>query len=208
MPPTPTPTPTQTPAAARTETAPVWARATASFCKAAFDVRSREDFVDALVAFEDLSPGEQSFHIAHLVFRQVQAMEDVHRVLLHIDAKLGGLDPGALSAIKELPMIRKTLVAIARGQDDMLDLMETGAGPSASGDADDEAEEEGDDDDPAGSALAKAIDAEFVEEEDHGRGDQVEVVVPDEVLPAGSRPVRTAMTAEEALASRHDGGEP
>ena len=69
-------TPVQTPTAPapRTETSPVWARATASFCKAAFDVRSREDFVDALVAFEDLSPGEQSFHIAHLVFRQVQAL--------------------------------------------------------------------------------------------------------------------------------------
>lgn len=209
-----TPAQTPTPANARAETSPVWARATASFCKAAFDVRSREDFVDALVAFEDLSPGEQSFHIAHLVFRQVQAMEDVHRVLVHIDARLGGLDPAALAALKELPTIRKTLVSIARGQDDMLDLMEAGAAPIVSSDPDGHADgddEDGDDDpadDDEGSELEDAIDADFVEVEDHGNGDDVEVVVPDAVLPAGSRPVRPMMTAEEALASRHEGGEP
>lgn len=199
-------TPVQTPTAPapRTETSPVWARATASFCKAAFDVRSREDFVDALVAFEDLSPGEQSFHIAHLVFRQVQALEDLHRVLVHIDTRLGGLDAGAIAGLKELPAIRKTLVSIARGQDDMLDLLETGPSRAERGEPDDDDEEDPEDDDDEDSPLADAIDAD-IEEEDHGNGDPVEVVVPDAVLPAGSRP-RASMTAEEALAAHREGG--
>ncbi len=202
MPTTPTQTPTS--AAPRTETSPVWARATASFCKAAFDVRSREDFVDALVAFEDLSPGEQSFHIAHLVFRQVQALEDLHRVLVHIDTRLGGLDAGAIAGLKELPAIRKTLVSIARGQDDMLDLLETGPSRAERGEPDADDEEDPEDDDDEDSPLADAIDAD-IEEEDHGNGDAVEVVVPDAVLPAGSR-ARTTMTAEEALDAHREGG--
>jgi hypothetical protein len=194
----------------------VWSRATTAFAKESFDVRSREDFVSALEAFADLAPGERAFHQAHLVFRQVQALDDVHRVLVRIDQKLGALDADTLSGLKHLPAVRKALVTIARGQQDMLDLMESGSGAKVGDDAepdgddvDDDDDEEGqdddvDDDDDEPSELADAVDAEFVEEEDHGHGD-VETVIP-EVLPAGARREASGLTAEDVLDRHRDGG--
>ena len=201
--------------ATRADTGPVWSRATTAFAKESFDVRSREDFVSALEAFADLAPGERAFHQAHLVFRQVQALDDVHRVLVRIDQKLGALDADALSGLKHLPAVRKALVTIARGQQDMLDLMESGAGTKVGDDGEpdgedvDDDDEDGqdddvDDDDDEPSELAEAVDAEFVEEEDHGHGD-VETVIP-EVLPAGARREASGLTAEDVLDRHRDGG--
>lgn len=210
MPPTTTPTPS-TPS--RAESGPVWARATAAFCKGSFDVRSREDFVDALEAFAELAPGEQAFHHAHLVFRQVQALEDLHRVLSRIDARLAGLDPDSLAGLKHLPAIRKALVTIAKGQDELLDLLASGPGSGAvAGEEEDEdlGDDVQDDDEPSDgdedvdSDLADAMDDEEVEEEDHGNGDAPALI--PEVLPAGARPDRSSLTAEEALFAERDGG--
>lgn len=213
MNPTQPQTTTSTPST-RTEQSPVWARATVAFCKESFDVRSREDFVEALEAFADLAPGEQAFHQAHLVFRQVQALDDIHRVLTRIDAKLGGLDADTLSGVKHLPAIRKALVAIAKGQEEMLEVLEADPNRGAvageaddDDDDDDDEQEDGDEgeDDDEGSDLADAIEGDVVEEEDHGNGDDVEVVVPDAILPAGARPARPELTAEEALFAQRDG---
>ncbi|MFZ5480650.1 MAG: hypothetical protein ACOZNI_28060 [Myxococcota bacterium] len=207
------PTPTTTPAA-RVDNAPVWSRATTAFAKESFDVRSREDFVSALEAFADLSAGERAFHQAHLVFRQVQALDDIHRVLVRIDQKLGAIDADALAQVKHLPAVRKALVAIARGQQDLLDLMEDApSSPRTEGDRDpvDEDEEpddddhdEPDDDDDVASELADAVDADIVEEEDHGNGDQPALV--PEVLTAGARREPRELTAEDVLDRHREGG--
>lgn len=207
----PTPTQTQTATPNRAD-APIWSRATTLLAKEAFDVRSRDDFVSALEAFAELAPGERAFHHAHLVFRQVQAMEDIHRVLVRIDQKLGVLDDNALAGLKQLPAIRKALVSIAHGQEDLLEVIENGAGTKVGGDdeADDDDDEhapdgddtDGEDDDEA-SELEDAVDAEIVEEEDHGNGDG-DAIVP-EVLPAGARRA-PSLTAEEILARRGEGG--
>lgn len=209
MPPTQTPTPSTS-----RESGPVWARATAAFCKDSFDVRSREDFVDALEAFADLAPGEQAFHQAHLVFRQVQALEDLHRVLTRIDSRLAGLDPDVLGGLKHLPAIRKALVAIAKGQEELLDLVASGPGSGIAGEDEEDdagdADDLSDDDDPADDAdaddtdLADAMDADEIEDEDHGHGDEPALV--PEVLPAGSRSGEPALTAEDVLYRQGDGG--
>ncbi len=205
MPTTPTTPPsTRSTPSARAETSPVWARATAAFCKESFDVRSREDFVDALEAFADLAPGEQAFHQAHLTFRQIQGLEDVHRLLVRIDRKLDGLDGGSLAGLKHLPAIRKALASIAKGQEDMIDIMETGPGAAVAGDEEDDDGEVAPDDDED-SELADAVDAdEIVEEEDHGNGDG-EALIP-EVLPAGSRRPPPGPTAEDVLFADRDRG--
>lgn len=197
---------------------PVWSRATTAFAKESFDVRSREDFVSALEAFAELSPGERAFHQAHLVFRQVQALDDLHRVLVRIDQKLGALDGEALAGLKHLPAVRKALGTIARSQRDMLDLMEEGQSANFVGDddaddgddgqpggEDDDTDGDGDDDDDdEASDLADAVDADIVDDDDEAN-DGVEVVVP-EVLPAGYRR-ESAITAADILANRRDGGE-
>ena len=88
-------------------------------------------------------------------------------------------DDVAASAIESLPGIRKALVVIAKGQEEMLDLMESGPNGSAAVQGDREADDEPDDDED--SELADAVDAdEVVEEEDHGTG---AALIPD-VLPA------------------------
>ena len=122
-----------------------------------------------------------------------------------------------ISGLKHLPAVRKALVTIARGQQDMLDLMESGAGTKVGDDGepdgedvddddedgqDDDVDDDDDDDEP--SELAEAVDAEFVEEEDHGHGD-VETVIP-EVLPAGARRDASGLTAEDVLDRHRDGG--
>lgn len=208
---TQTPTPNATPTRAD---APIWSRATTLLAKEAFDVRSRDDFVSALEAFAELAPGERAFHHAHLVFRQVQAMEDIHRVLVRIDQKLGALDDNALAGLKQLPAIRKALVSIAHGQEDLLEVIENGAGTKVGGDDDESDDDDEDDNAPEGddsdgveddeaSELEDAVDAELVEEEDHGHGDG-DAIVP-EVLPAGARRA-PSLTAEDVLARRGDGG--
>ena len=50
-----------------------------------------------------MDPEEQSFHTAHLAFRQVQALADIHSTLQGIERGLAGLDPKVLGALKHLP---------------------------------------------------------------------------------------------------------
>ena len=155
---------------------PAWAHVLRTFYAQSFDTTSEDSFVDSVEAFCALSPDEQAFHQAHLAYRQVQALDDVYGCLRRIEAGLPALDAKALGDLRHLPGIRKALVVIAKGQEEMLDLMESGpnGGDRVNGD-------EHPDDDDEDSELADAVDAdEVVEEEDHGTGD---ALIP-EVLPA------------------------
>ena len=147
---------------ARTQTSPEWAQVLRTFYAKSFDTGSEESFVESVEAFCALSPDEQAFHQAHLAYRQVQALDDIYGCLRRLEA---GLDPKALGALRHLPGIRKALVVIARGQEEMLDLLESGAG----GDKEE-------------SELAEAMEDEEIEEEDHGDG-SVEVLTVDEPAP-------------------------
>ncbi len=162
-------------------TRPEWATVIEKFYADSFDARSKDALLESAEAFADMEPEEQAFHQSHLAFRQVQALADIHATLQGIERGLATLDPKALGALKHLPGVRKALVVIARGQQEMLDLLESGGGAARVA-GDDEDDDDPDDDE---SELAEAADADEVEEEDHGGGD-VEVVVP-EVLPAGAR---------------------
>lgn len=156
---------------------PTWAAITDRFYADSFDGSSEAALVESIGGFADLTPEEQAFHQAHLAFRQVQALADIHAALKGIERGLAGLDPQAVAALKHLPGVRKALVVIARGQQEMLELMESGGG-RVSGEEDDEEEP---------SDLSDAVEDEAaedaVEDEDHGHGDAVE---PDEILPPGA----------------------
>jgi hypothetical protein len=169
----------------RTDKRPEWADVIDKFYADSFDARTKEALLDSAEAFADMAPEEQAFHQAHLAFRQVQALADIHATLRGIEAGIGRLDPAAIAALRHLPGVRKALVHIAKGQEEMLDLLESGAGRGAAVDGEDADEEGEDGEDDEDSELADAVDADEVEEEDHGTGD-VEAVVP-EVLPAGTR---------------------
>lgn len=174
---------------------PEWAAVLDKFYADSFDARTQDALLESAEAFADMEPEEQAFHQAHLAFRQVQALADIHATLQGIERGLAALDPKALAALKHLPGVRKALVVIARGQQEMLDIMESGpAGGGVVGDEDDEGDhDEAADEDDEPSELADAADYDDAEEEDHGGGD-VEVVVP-EVIPAGAR--RAAADAPE-----------
>jgi hypothetical protein len=190
----------------RTATPPTWAAVTDRFYADSFDARSPAALLESAEAFADLSPDEQAFHSAHLAFRQIQALADIHTALKGIETGLARLDPKAIAALQHLPGVRKALVVIARGQQDMLDMLESQGGASVRGE---EADNDESDDDDAGdddvdsddeddaSDLADAMDTE---DEDHGHGD-VEVVVPEIVEPGS----RGGPTAEDVLAGRGRG---
>jgi hypothetical protein len=131
-----------------------------------------------------MSPDDQAFHQAHLAFRQVQALGDVYAVLRRIEARLARLDDSVGGAAKNLPVMRKALVTLARGQEALLGALADGGSLEAAvnGDEDDTEGDEEEEDDFDGDE-----DAEEVEEEDHGHGDGPEVVVPDEIIPAPAR---------------------
>lgn len=189
----------------RTSTPPAWAALTDRFYANSFDARSPAALLESAEAFAELSPDEQAFHSAHLAFRQVQALADIHTTLKGIETGLARLDPKAIAALQHLPGVRKALVVIARGQQEMLEMLESQGGGSVRGEAadnddaddDDDAGDEDDDSDGA-SDLADAMDAD---EEDHGQGD-TEVLVP-EVIERGSR---GGPSAEDVLAGRGRGG--
>lgn len=191
---------------------PEWAEVIEKFYADSFDARNKQALLESAEAFSEMAPEEQAFHQAHLAFRQVQALADIHITLRGIEAGLGRLDPKALAALRHLPGVRRALVVIAKGQQAMLHLMENGGGAGVAGadnDDDDDDDREDDDDsdgeeDDDDSELADAVDAEEIEEEDHGNGD-APALIPDEVLPAGSRPARLALTAEDVLDSRGRG---
>lgn len=169
---------------ARTHTSPEWAQVLRTYYAKSFDTASEDSFVDSVEAFCSLSPDEQAFHQAHLAFRQVQALGDIYGCLRRIEAGLPALDTGALGALRHLPGIRKALVVIAKGQEELLDVLESGGG--AGGSAGDESDDAEDDE----SELAEAIDGDDLEEdEEHFPDDDARAIDP-EVLPVGaSRPV-------------------
>lgn len=166
---------------------PEWAEIIDQFYADSFDARTRGALLESAEAFSDMAPEEQAFHQAHLAFRQVQALADIHATLKGIERGLASVDPKALAMLRHLPGVKKALVVIARGQREMVELLESGAaaGGVSGEDRDDDDDDDNDDGDDDDSELADAVDADEIEEEDHGNGD-AEVVAP-EVLPAGSR---------------------
>ena len=184
----------------RTDKKPEWADVIGRFYANSFDATTRAALLDSAEAWASMDPDEQSFHAAHLAFRQVQALGDIHDTLKGIERGLATLDPKALAALKHLPGVKRALVVIARGQQEMLEVLEANGSPGgASGEDDDDGDNDdaddddadgedsdGDDDDDDDSELADAVE---IEEEDHGNGDAP--IVP-EVIPAGARrPVPT-----------------
>ena len=167
---------------ARTTRNPAWLDALDVY-KRSFDATSAETLTEGAEAFAEMSPDDQAFHQAHLAFRQVQALGDIHAVLRRIDTRLAGLGPEALAGMKDLPTMKKALVSIARGQNELLRIVaQGGLAEAVNGDDDDDYDSDDDD----GDDLDGEEDAEVIEEEDHGNGDAVETVVP-EVIPAGAR---------------------
>lgn len=153
--------------------------------KHGFEAGSADALSKGADEWTELSPDEQAFHQAHLTYRQVQALGAVFGVLRRIELRLSLLEPDALAGNVET--IKKAAVVVARGQSKLTKALEGGLAGAMRGegdeDDDDSDEEEIDGDDDADDD--DAVDADFVEEEDHGNGD-AEVVVP-EVLPAGAR---------------------
>lgn len=173
----------------RTRKGPEWLDALA-FYKRSFDASSADALADGAEAFAEMSPDDQAFHAAHLQYRQVQALGDVFAVLRRIEARLVRLDESTGGAAKHLPIMRKALVRIARGQQALLGGLE--AAVNGDRDDDDGGEEPDDDEEDLDADGEDEEDAEEIEEEDHGHGDEAEVVVPDAVLPARREPPEAA----------------
>ena len=174
----------------RTRKGPEWLDALA-FYKRSFDAASADALADGAEAFAEMSPDDQAFHAAHLQYRQVQALGDVFAVLRRMDARLAALNDGVGGAAKNLPIMRKALVRIARGQQALLGGLEA----AVNGDRDDDdggEEHDDDDEDLDAEGDDEEEDADEIEEEDHGNGDEPEVVVPDAVLPARREPPEAA----------------
>ncbi len=172
----------------RTPKLPEWKSVIERFYANSFDASSRGALVESIEAWASMDPDEQSFHTAHLAFRQVQALGDIHETLKGIESGLANLDPKALRALRYLTGVKKALVVIARGQHEMLDLLAE-ANPGAVAGDDTDPGEGDDDDDDDGDEYDELADAEDADEvEDHGHGDDVESVEPDEIIPRGGRP--------------------
>ena len=97
---------------------PLWARATTHFAGPSFDVRTKRDYADAMREFVTLSPGEQAYHKAHLLFRGVQALEGIHVLLSRLDRRLSGMD---LDELRHLGPMRAALEDLADGQEELLE---------------------------------------------------------------------------------------
>lgn len=174
---------------ARTRQNPVWLDAIDVY-KHGFDATTPDTLAIGAESFAELTPDDQAFHQAHLTFRQVQALGDVHLVLRRIDARLAGLDPDAIAGLRELPTCKKALVSIARGQNQLLKMVaQGGLAEAVQGDDDDDGED-GDGDADEDDAIDDDEDAELAETEDHGTGSG-DAVAPDLILEAGAaRPSR------------------
>ena len=122
---------------------PEWSRVLDTFYADSFDARSREGLVEAMEAFGELPAEDQAFHQAHLAYRNAQALGDVHAALLRIEGLLRAAAPADLAMLRHLPGIRKALVVLAKGQEEMLELMDAG---SAGARGDEEAGDESDED--------------------------------------------------------------
>jgi hypothetical protein len=185
---------------------PEWSRVLDTFYADSFDARTRESLVEAMEAFGELPAEDQAFHQAHLAYRNAQALGDVHATLLRIEGLLRGAAPADLAMLRHLPGIRKALVVLAKGQEEMLELMDAG-GPSVRGEEDAEEEpdeEEGDevfaveDDDeetpsrvPARLRRADPGEVDVTDDEVAPVSivppEDVQVIMPDAVLRASAR---------------------
>ena len=153
-----------------------------SFYKRSFDASSADALAEGAEAFAEMSPDDQAFHAAHLAFRQVQALGDVYGVLRRVEARLASLGTAVAAGTKNLPVMRKALVRVARGQNTLLGLVADGGLEAAVSGDDAEDDDAGTDDNLDGEE-----DVDEIEDEDHGGGDVPEAVVPDEVIPAPAR---------------------
>ncbi len=162
-------------------TRPEWVQIVDKFYKESFHAPNTRSLAEAANAFADLHPGEQAFHSAHLAYRQVQALADVHAAIEGLQVTLTALDKKGLALVKHVRGARKALAVIARNQKPMLAALE--AVQPDDPDDDDEIEADGENSDGDDSELSDAIADDVIEEEDHGHGD---ALVP-EVLPAGTR---------------------
>ncbi len=185
---------------------PEWSRVLDTFYADSFDARSRESLVEAMEAFGELPAEDQAFHLAHLAYRNAQALGDVHATLLRIEGLLRGAAPTDLAMLRHLPGIRKALVVLAKGQEEMLELMDAGGtGVRGEEDAEEEPDEddgddvfaEDDDDEEAPSRVPTRVrraDPGEVDVTDDEAApvtivppEEVQVIMPDAVLPAGPR---------------------
>jgi hypothetical protein len=185
---------------------PEWSRVLDTFYADSFDARSRESLVEAMEAFGELPAEDQTFHQAHLAYRNAQALGDVHAALLRIEGLLRAAAPADLAMLRHLPGIRKALVVLAKGQEEMLELMDAGsAGARGDEEAGDESDEDEGDDDIAEEddeevaarpvpVRARKVDAGEVDVTDDESApvtivppEDVQVIMPDAVLPAGPR---------------------
>jgi hypothetical protein len=185
---------------------PEWSRVLDTFYADSFDARSREGLVEAMEAFGELPAEDQAFHQAHLAYRNAQALGDVHAALLRIEGLLRGVAPADLAMLRHLPGIRKALVVLAKGQEEMLEFMDAGsAGVRGEEDAEEEPDEdegdeafaEEDDDEEAPSRVPARVrradpgEVDVTDDEPPSvtivPPEDVQVIVSDAVLPAGTR---------------------
>ena len=149
------------------EARPVWARALDSFYGDSFDLRSRKELAESMADFLELPPGEQAFHQAHLAFRQVQGLADVHQSLRRIEGLLGAVP---VASLKHLGPMRQALEEIADAQSEVLNALEDQG--TEGGDEDEDELPPDADEDPVEDEPAAATPAA-----------EVEVLVPDIVEP-------------------------
>ena len=92
---------------------PLWARAARLFYASSFDVRSKKAMSEAMADFLEMEDGEQRFHLAHLLFRQIQAMEDLNSALLRIEKRMALSEKDRVAAMKSLGRIRDAVEELA-----------------------------------------------------------------------------------------------
>ena len=96
---------------------PLWARAARLFYASSFDVRSKKAMSEAMADFMEMEDGEQRFHLAHLLFRQIQAMEGVYATLLRVEERMALSEKDRVAAMKHLGRIRDAVEDLAGGEE-------------------------------------------------------------------------------------------
>lgn len=99
------------------ERGPLFARAARLFYSSSFDVRSRKAMSEAMSDFVEMEDSEQRFHVAHLLFRQVQGLEAVHELLGRVEARLARAEASRELSTKHLRRIRDAVEELAQGGD-------------------------------------------------------------------------------------------
>lgn len=138
--------------------------------------------------FLELPPGEQAFHQAHLVYRQVlqtgpEGLADIHASLRRIEGLLGGLDFSALAALKHLAPMRRALDDIADAQSEVLEALEDQGGGEDEDVRDDDAPPDGEEGGIEDDAPEDDAEEEPVTWDAPGEEGAPEVVVPEIVEP-------------------------